>query len=467
MVVQPPQYTDGIEDRHNLVDYIQERLGRDGWEFPPLDQTAATLETVSQSLYCGLQHSAEAFSWGQWVDFACVDSLGRDMFRLRGSGNGFTFKGDLEDAIRNMAEQLRERRLGCFIADSTVDILATLPVIETHPLTELELDERIDAGQLAHELEGIWQGTDGQAPYRLGITQGQSLSDLVVVVFDSPETVLWEPGMVKARLTETADSGTFVVRFGLEDHQEVSGTAKLSGSAIRTALQDGTDVEWLRLRPAASTADSRVLSSGTAFIVHPDGRLLTAHHVIDGATAVSVSCNGEPAVPATVTSSSVATDLAILEASGDLGTDSFIRLSPQRVPSLGDTVFTIGYPTPDLLGTDPKYTNGTVSALSRLRGDASFLQISVPIQPGNSGGALVNDDGDVIGVVVATAAAPAFIRATDSIPQNINWAVKSAFASVLFEPPPADRTPTADADTAVIERVTAATCLVRVTGPAQ
>ena len=210
-----------------------------------------------------------------------------------------------------------------------------------------------------------------------------------------------------------------------------------------------------------------VQGSGTAFIVHPDGRLLTAHHVIDGATSISVSCNGEPAVLATVTSSSVATDLAILEASGELGTDSFLRLSTQRVPRLGDTVFTIGYPTPDLLGTDPKYTNGTVSALSGLRGDASFLQISVPIQPGNSGGALVNDDGDVIGVVVATAAAPAFIRATDSIPQNINWAVKSAFASVLFEPPPTDRTPTAGADTTVIERVTAATCLVRVTGPAQ
>ena len=98
-----------------------------------------------------------------------------------------------------------------------------------------------------------------------------------------------------------------------------------------------------------------------------------------------------------------------------------------------------------------------MSALSGLRGDASFLQVSVPIQPGNSGGALVNDDGDVIGVVVATASAPAFIRATDSIPQNINWAVKTAFASVLFEPPPTDRTPAVDADTTVIERVTAAT----------
>ena len=117
-------------------------------------------------------------------------------------------------------------------------------------------------------------------------------------------------------------------------------------------------------------------------------------------------------------------------------------------------------------GTAPKYTNGTVSALSGVRGDASFLQISVPIQPGNSGGPLVNEGGDVVGVVVSTAGAPAFIRATDSIPQNINWAVNSVFASALFTPPPADVTSATERDD-IVERVTEATCLVRVTGPAQ
>ena len=79
---------------------------------------------------------------------------------------------------------------------------------------------------------------------------------------------------------------------------------------------------------------------------------------------------------------------------------------------------------------------------------------------------LVNDEGDVVGVVVATAAAPAFIRATDSIPQNINWAVKSLFASALFTPPSADVTSPTERDD-IIARVQEATCLVRVTGPAQ
>jgi S1-C subfamily serine protease len=214
------------------------------------------------------------------------------------------------------------------------------------------------------------------------------------------------------------------------------------------------------VRPPESTA-----GTGTAFVVDPDGLLLTAQHVVDQATSITVSCNGRPAVPVTVTSSSPSVDLAVLTAESSLGTNAFLRLSHQQ-PRLGDEVFTVGYPTPSLLGRDPKYTNGTVSALSGIGGDASFMQISVPVQPGNSGGPLVNQNGEVIGVVVATADAPAFLRATDSIPQNINWAVKSVFASALFTPPAANAgSDVAPAD--VIAHVTDATCLVEATGAAQ
>ena len=78
-------------------------------------------------------------------------------------------------------------------------------------------------------------------------------------------------------------------------------------------------------------------------------------------------------------------------------------------------MFTIGYPTPSLLGRDPKYTNGTVSALSGVGGDASFMQISVPVQPGNSGGPVLTEQGQVIGLVVS--------RITLEGAENINFAL--------------------------------------------
>ena len=348
------------------------------------------------------------------------------------------------------------------------------------PVSELPLDE----------LRALAEQGDAEAQFNLGLIyhDGQGVPE------DYAEAVRWW------RLA--ADQGDAVAQFNLggmyrvgagvpqdyvEAHMWLNLAASRSSGDERDEVVEVRD--WVAQRltsdqiseaqrfareweAANSTPNEDAIppgstdGTGTAFIVDPDGLLLTAHHVIDQATSISVSCNARPPVPARVTSSSATTDLALLEVSGDLGTESFLRLSPQRVSSLGDRVFTIGYPMPSLLGTDPKYTDGTVSALFGPGGDASFLQISVPVQPGNSGGPLVNDEGDVVGVVVASAAAPAFFQATGNLPQNINWAVKSVYASALFEPPRAGATPAAEGDD-VIERVTEATCLVRTTVPVQ
>ena len=58
----------------------------------------------------------------------------------------------------------------------------------------------------------------------------------------------------------------------------------------------------------------------------------------------------------------------------------------------------------------------------------------VRVQPGNSGGPLINERGNVVGIVTSTAAVEAFYNATGSLPQNINWAVKGAYASLLMPP---------------------------------
>jgi hypothetical protein len=94
----------------------------------------------------------------------------------------------------------------------------------------------------------------------------------------------------------------------------------------------------------------------------------------------------------------------------------------------GDRIRTIN---PDLssrwrhLGQEAKLTEGTVSALSGPGGETSYLQITAPVQPGNSGGPVVNYQGHIVGIVSSTIAALPFIMATGTVPQNINYAVKS------------------------------------------
>jgi hypothetical protein len=87
----------------------------------------------------------------------------------------------------------------------------------------------------------------------------------------------------------------------------------------------------------------------------------------------------------------------------------------------------------ELLGVEPKFTDGSVSALSGLGGERRVMQVTVPIQPGNSGGPLLTENGFVVGVITSTAAVKAFFEATGTLPQGINWAVKADLAIPLFD----------------------------------
>ena len=91
----------------------------------------------------------------------------------------------------------------------------------------------------------------------------------------------------------------------------------------------------------------------------------------------------------------------------------------------GDAVIAIGYPFHGLLTSDFTVTTGIVSSLSGLFNDTRFLQISAPIQPGNSGGPLLDINGHVVGVVSEKINAMTFAKATGDIPENISFAIKT------------------------------------------
>ena len=86
------------------------------------------------------------------------------------------------------------------------------------------------------------------------------------------------------------------------------------------------------------------------------------------------------------------------------------------------------FPLAGLLAPEVNVTAGNVSALAGIGGDATMLQHTAAIQPGNSGGPLLDDLGNVVGVVVAKANAVEIARATGDIPENIAFAIKSSIA---------------------------------------
>ena len=200
-------------------------------------------------------------------------------------------------------------------------------------------------------------------------------------------------------------------------------------------------------------------STGTCFAVSPDGLLVTAQHVVDGVTEVTVTYTDGRQTRADVVREDTEHDVAVLYAAD--APPGYLGFAPTGSSRPGDYVFTLGFPATDLLGAEPKFTDGSISSLSGIRGDRSLLQISVPIQPGNSGGPLLHSNGNVVGLISATATSRAFEQATGVLPQNVNWAVKSEYAADLIDRP-TTRTLTRSHREAV-DRAYDAVCLVEVT----
>jgi len=172
---------------------------------------------------------------------------------------------------------------------------------------------------------------------------------------------------------------------------------------------------------------------GTGFFVARDGRVLTAYHVIEGASRIVVKLADGTEHDAELDKVDMQNDLAVLRTKRS--TEEFLELESAKSLGLGQTVFTLGFPAPEILGEQVKFTGGQVSSLSGIRGSESLLQVTVPIQPGNSGGPLLTENGKVVGIVTSTAGFRAFLRYTGTLPQNVNWAVKADYAQLILDNP--------------------------------
>ena len=119
-------------------------------------------------------------------------------------------------------------------------------------------------------------------------------------------------------------------------------------------------------------------------------------------------------------------DLALLTVPGDPGPALPFRGDP--AVRRGEAVVTYGFPLAGLLSSGPTLTTGEVSALSGFADHQGRFQMSAPVQPGNSGGPLLDRQGHVVGVVVAKLNAAHLAARTGDIPQNVNFAIKGGEA---------------------------------------
>jgi S1-C subfamily serine protease len=181
-----------------------------------------------------------------------------------------------------------------------------------------------------------------------------------------------------------------------------------------------------RVAPEIVPVAPGVRAIGSGFFIAKEGYLLTNFHVVKGAKKIEVKY-GLRTLEAAVVRTDEADDLAVVKVLGG-GDFSVLPISRKESVDLGDEVFTIGFPNIGMQGLEPKYTDGRISSLAGMQDDPTEYQISVPVQPGNSGGPLCDTDGTVVGIIVARLNDMATLRESGAVPQNVNYAVKSKFA---------------------------------------
>lgn len=169
----------------------------------------------------------------------------------------------------------------------------------------------------------------------------------------------------------------------------------------------------------------RTVSSGSGFFVS-ERAVITNQHVIDGCKNVSIVGLGE----ATVLAEDKNNDLAIVFSQEP--TDSYLKLSDDSV-QLGQNIAVLGYPLQQVLSPTIHMTKGNVSSLAGLAGNTAFFQMTAPIQPGNSGGPVIDDQGAVMGVATSTLSPQFAMRELGTLPQGVNFAIRTSLVRSLLE----------------------------------
>lgn len=189
---------------------------------------------------------------------------------------------------------------------------------------------------------------------------------------------------------------------------------------------------YKRIIEEASKIDTIQISTGTGFLINNKGVIITNRHVVEGSTNLKVtfSINGKRvATSARVIAVDNEVDLAILVIEKEMIEIKHIIQQPfpyglsDASLNLGEKIYVLGFPSPDMLGTNIKLTDGIVSASSGFYDDDALYQISAPIQPGNSGSPMFDINGNIKGIIVASY----------SNGQVVNYAIKSKFLKQMMD----------------------------------
>lgn len=305
----------------------------------------------------------------------------------------------------------------------------TNPIAETpHKyLTESEIKTMISNS--SDGICGIYEGIDQQG-YKLACIKEDNDYSLIFLGVKN-NNGRWKVGDVKAELRPSASAGLFKATWYMADKSKNDDAYLVfDGTSMKTYVAN-EETNYLKMYPTATSGSGIAATgsswSGTGFALN-NGYIATNYHVVENANTITVQGvrgNANEKYSASIIATDKVNDLALIQIK-DSRFSGFGQI-PYRVKTstsdVGEDIFVLGYPLITTMGNEIKLTTGVISSKTGFMGDVALYQISAPIQPGNSGGPLFDNQGNLIGIV----------NAKHKGAENVGYAIKASYLNNLVE----------------------------------
>ena len=207
-----------------------------------------------------------------------------------------------------------------------------------------------------------------------------------------------------------------------KNRKKVWGTSNFAQPFINEAKKNGVTCGVEAGTKTTSKEDIFKVASGSGFYVSKEGHIATNHHVIDGCRNVKIFAKGK-LINTELIASDRLNDLALLKASIN---PPYVFAISSDIPYGTQEIVVAGYPFGNKLSSSIKFTKGIVSSLTGVGDNYSEIQIDAALQPGNSGGPIIDEFGNVIGVAVAKLDITKIVEDFGALPENTNFGIKAS-----------------------------------------
>lgn len=443
--LMPLTYKDGSSDKFGLRSFVKDKLVSKGFKITEADADLKGSEGCF-IVACVINHTNNFYQhYPDRIELKFINCTKEQIFTLEGASNtsmvDYTPEKGLAQATERAFDKINNYYYSFDLYNSVPkQFERNLPSLEMTGLTEDSIKSYLESNKL-EPIEGIYKSyqSDVMPYYKLGIVKVGNIYKAVII---ETELTYWKKGELKATFEQSSMKGLYSTKWYMGNKTPYETFASIDNEVLLTLeLKDMKTGEkkqdkFIKMFPTSTESSvskkDNTKAYGSGFFITSSGIIATNAHVIKDASKFEIIVSNEIGTftyKAKVLLTDSKNDVALLQ----IDDEKFRGLTamPYGISErgeVGEKVFTIGYPLNDVMGTNYKLTDGIISAKSGIEDDIRYYQISVPLQPGNSGGPLFNRNGNVIGITSSKLNS----KAVGTEVQNVNYAIKASYLLNLY-----------------------------------